>query len=72
LFFNFSVPTERILKIIFDSGKKIYNLDIMKGPIFRFVWFFVLGDFTGKSHLVAWEEIGKRPCEKFEFRTDSA
>jgi hypothetical protein len=53
------VPTERILKIIFVSGSKTNNLGIVKGPFFKFVWFSIFGDFNGKSHLVAWEEIGR-------------
>jgi hypothetical protein len=49
--------------VISDSGRKIKGLRIKKGPFFKFVWFFIFGDFNGKCRLVACEKIGKEPFE---------
>jgi hypothetical protein len=49
--FDFSIPTGRILKDTFDSGRKTNNLRIMKGPLFKFSGFIFI-DLNGKCHLV--------------------
>jgi hypothetical protein len=59
---------EEFRKLFLILVERLITLRIMKGPFFKFVWFFfAFGDLYGKCHLVAWEEIRKRPFEKFEY-----